>query len=177
MATTYHLSDILHQHLAHYQQQHKLTEQQALVCQHIQQCRTQTLGIQHWRCDTCQYEQQVFCSCGDRHCPRCQGRQTQAWIATQQAQVLPCRYFHLVFTLPHELNILAHYAAKPLYNALFESVWQTLAQFGMKRKHLQGQLGCTMVLHTWGQTLSQHIHLHCLIPGVWGGRQREIGMA
>ncbi|MDR9768440.1 transposase zinc-binding domain-containing protein, partial [Shewanella baltica] len=81
MATSYHLSDILHQHLAHYQQQHKLTEQQALVCQHIQLCRTQALGIQQWRCDTCQYEQQVFCSCGDRHCPRCQGRQTQAWIA------------------------------------------------------------------------------------------------
>ncbi|MDT3337472.1 IS91 family transposase [Shewanella sp. SP1S1-7] len=165
MATSYHVSDILHQHLAHYQQQHKLTEQQALVCQHIQLCRTQALGLQQWRCDTCQYVQQVFCSCGDRHCPRCQGRQTQAWIAAQQAQVLPCRYFHLVFTLPHELNILAHYAAKPLYSALFESVWQTLAQFGMKRKHLQGQLGCTMVLHTWGQTLSQHIHLHCLIPG------------
>ncbi len=165
MATSFHVSDIFHQHLAHYQQQYPLTERQAIVCQHIQQCRTPALGIQQWRCDHCQYEQQVFCSCGDRHCPRCQGRQTQAWITAQQAQVLPCRYFHLVFTLPHELSILAHYAAKSLYSALFESVWQTLAQFALNRKHLQGQLGGTMVLHTWGQTLSQHIHLHCLIPG------------
>ncbi len=165
MATSFHVSDIFHQHLAHYQQQYPLTERQAVVCQHIQQCRTPALGIQQWRCDHCQYEPQVFCSCGDRHCPRCQGRQTQAWITAQQAQVLPCRYFHLVFTLPHELNILAHYTAKSLYSALFESVWQTLVQFALNRKHLQGQLGCTMVLHTWGQTLSQHIHLHCLIPG------------
>ena len=165
MANSYHLSDILKLHLSHYQQQHKLTRQQSLVCQHIQACRTQALGEQQWRCGQCQYEQRVFCSCRDRHCPRCQGRQTQEWIAKQQTEVLPCRYFHLVFTLPHELNILAHYEAKKLYSALFEAVWQTLRQFGMTRKHLQGQLGGTAVLHTWGQTLTQHIHLHCLIPG------------
>jgi hypothetical protein len=72
-----------------------------------------------------------------------------------------------VFTLPHELNELTHSEAqaKHLYSALFEAVWQTLSRFGMTRKHLQGQLGCTAVLHTWGQTLTQHIHLHCLIPG------------
>ncbi|WP_351125146.1 transposase, partial [Shewanella sp. T24-MNA-CIBAN-0130] len=91
----------------------------------------------------------------------------QAWIDKQQQQVLHCRYFHLVFTLPHELNELTHSEAqaKHLYSALFEAVWQTLSRFGMTRKHLQGQLGCTAVLHTWGQTLTQHIHLHCLIPG------------
>ncbi|EDM67901.1 transposase, IS91 family, putative [Moritella sp. PE36] len=165
MATSYHLSDILTLNLAHYQQQHKLTQQQSLVCQHIQACRTQALGEQQWRCGACHYEQRIFCSCRDRHCSRCQGQQTQAWIAKQQTEVLNCRYFHLVFTLPHELNILAHYEAKKLYSALFEAVWQTLSQFGMTRKHLQGQLGGTVVLHTWGQTLTQHIHLHCLIPG------------
>lgn len=165
MASSYHLSDILNLHLSHYQQQHKLTQQQSLVCLHIQGCRTQSLGEQQWRCGQCQYEQRIFCSCRDRHCPRCQGKQTQEWIAKQQAEVLSCRYFHLVFTLPHELNILAHYEAKKLYSALFEAVWQTLSQFGMSRKHLKGQLGGTAVLHTWGQNLSQHIHLHCLIPG------------
>jgi len=165
MATAYHLSDILAQHLAHYQQQHKLTQQQSLVCQHIQACRTQILGEQQWRCGQCNHEQRIYCSCRDRHCPRCQGQQTQAWITKQQSEVLNCRYFHLVFTLPHELNILAHYEAKQLYSALFEAVWQTLSKFGMTRKHLQGQLGATVVLHTWGQTLTQHIHLHCLIPG------------
>ena len=165
MANSHHLSDIFNLHLKHYQQQHKLTSRQSIVCQHIQGCRTQALGEQQWRCGQCQYEQRVFCSCGDRHCPRCQGKQTQEWVEKQQAEVLHCRYFHLVFTLPHELNLLAHYKAKELYSALFESVWQTLRQFGMSRKRLQGQLGGTAVLHTWGQNLIQHIHVHCLIPG------------
>ncbi|MGS0683519.1 IS91 family transposase [Shewanella sp. 125m-7] len=180
MANSYHLSDVFNRHLPKYQQSHKLTSRQTMVCEHIQTCRTQALGEQQWRCGQCQYEQRVFCSCGDRHCPRCQGKQTQAWITKQQAEVLSCRYFHLVFTLPHELNILAHYAAKKLYSALFAAVWQTLSQFGMSRKHLQGQLGGTAVLHTWGQNLSQHIHLHCLIPGgvltaqdIWHGVQSD----
>jgi hypothetical protein len=163
----YHLSDILQAHYGHYQQHHRLSQQQRLVCQHILACRTAALGQQQWQCDNCHYQQSVFCSCRDRHCPRCQGKQTQAWIEKQQAQVLACRYFHWVFTLPHELNVLTHtdVQAKLLYSALFEAVWQTLSRFGMRRKHLQGQLGCTAVLHTWGQTLTQHIHLHCLIPG------------
>ncbi|MCL1058846.1 IS91 family transposase [Shewanella gelidimarina] len=165
MANSYHLSDVFKLHLPLYQQRYKLTSRQATVCQHIQSCRTQALGEQQWRCDECHYEQRIFCSCGDRHCPRCQGKQTQEWIEKQEAEVLNCRYFHLVFTLPHELNILAHYKAKALYSALFEAVWQTLSQFGISRKQLQGQLGGTAVLHTWGQNLSQHIHLHCLIPG------------
>jgi hypothetical protein len=163
----YHLSDILQTHYGHYQQHHRLSQQQRLVCQRILACRTAALGQQQWQCNQCHYQQSVFCSCRDRHCPRCQGKQTQAWIEKQQQQVLRCRYFHLVFTLPHELNALTHTdeQAKLVYSALFEAVWQTLSRFGMTRKHLQGQLGCTAVLHTWGQTLTQHIHLHCLIPG------------
>lgn len=113
----------------------------------------------------CSFEKTVYCSCRDRHCPRCQGRQTQQWVEQQQANVLSCRYFHLVFTLPHELNVISQYAPEKLYNSLFQAVWATLSQFAMSRKTLKGQLGMTAVLHTWGQTLTQHIHLHCLIPG------------
>ncbi|WP_404936195.1 transposase, partial [Pseudoalteromonas sp. SR44-5] len=80
----------------------------------------------------------------------------------QQEDLLPCRYFHLVFTLPHELNIIAHYNPSVLYQCLFKAVWQTLCKFAKRKMH--GQLGMTSVLHTWGQNLSQHIHLHCLIP-------------
>lgn len=157
-----HLAAILSAGLAEYAQHHKMSFQQQRVCQHLMQCRTGALGYQQWECDHCGETRQVGCSCRDRHCPRCQGAATQAWVANQQAQLLPCRYFHLVFTLPHELNVMAQYKPKQVYNSLFAAVWQTLNKFAT-RKH-QGQLGMTSVLHTWGQNLSQHIHLHCLIP-------------
>ena len=165
MVNKIHLADVFEQHLHTYQQNHVLTYQQAKVCQHIHDCRTASLGQQLWSCDHCHHEHVCYCSCRDRHCPRCQWKQTQEWIDKQREQVVDSRYFHLVFTLPHELNIIAHYRPKDLYDALFESVWKTLSKFGSNRKQLQGQLGCTAVLHTWGQTLTQHIHLHCLIPG------------
>jgi len=161
----YHLADVLAVHLAQYRQQFSLNYQQQKVCKHIAICRTEKLGVQNWRCDHCDYQQLHYCSCRDRHCPRCQGQQTQAWIEQQQTHIINSPYFHLVFTLPHELNIIAHYNEKALYDALFQSVWQTLSKFAINRKSLRGQLGVTAVLHTWGQTLTQHIHLHCLIPG------------
>jgi hypothetical protein len=121
--------------------------------------------MQQWQCEACSFDKTVYCSCRDRHCPRCQGRQTQQWVEQQQANVLPCKYFHLVFTLPHELNVISQYAPEQLYQSLFQAVWATLGKFAKSRKTLKGQLGMTAVLHTWGQTLTQHIHLHCLIPG------------
>ena len=161
----FHLADVLQRFLPAYRQHYPLTHRQALVCQHVLDCRTAKLGSQQWRCDDCGYEQVQYCSCRDRHCPRCQGKQRQQWLTKQQRQVLDCRYFHLVFTLPHELNVLSRYAAKELYSALFQAMWQTLSQFASNRRKTSGQLGVTTVLHTWGQSLSQHIHLHCLVPG------------
>lgn len=165
MATQYHVSDILAQFLPVYRQQHSLSYQEAKSCQHIMDCRTATLGAQKWQCNKCEHEQLHYCSCRDRHCPRCQGKKQQQWVKAQQAQVINTRYFHVVFTLPHELNVVTHYAKAELYSAFFQAVWQTLDKFAHNRKRLKGQLGLTMVLHTWGQTLSQHIHLHCLVPG------------
>lgn len=157
-----HLADIVNVGLGDYRQHHVMSYQQLRVCQHIQSCRTGKLGYQTWQCDSCGESQQLGCSCRDRHCPRCQGMATAKWAAKQQDNLLPCRYFHLVFTLPHELNIIAQYTPRVLYQCLFQSAWQTLRQFADRKGH--GQLGMTSVLHTWGQTLSQHIHLHCLIP-------------
>nr|WP_286268886.1 IS91 family transposase [Thalassotalea hakodatensis] len=157
-----HLADILNVSLGHYRQHHKMSYQQLRVCQHIQSCRTGQLGYQSWQCDNCGESQQLGCSCRDRHCPRCGGIATATWIQKQQENLLSCRYFHLVFTLPHELNIIAHYTPNVLYHCLFKAAWQTLNKFAKRKGH--GQLGMTSVLHTWGQTLSQHIHLHCLIP-------------
>ena len=165
MVKRYHVSDILARFLPAYRQQHAISYQQAKCCQHIMDCRTAKLGTQQWQCNHCDYEQLHYCSCRDRHCPRCQGKKTQQWAEAQQAQVINTRYCHLVFTLPHELNVITHYAQTELYSALFEAVSQTLDKFAHNRKRLKGQLGITMVLHTWGQTLSQHIHMHCLVPG------------
>lgn len=165
MAKRYHVSDILARFLPAYRQEHALSYQQAKSCQHIMDCRTAKLGSQQWQCDHCDYAQLHYCSCRDRHCPRCQGQKRQQWAEAQQAQVINTRYFHLVFTLPHELNVITRYAQTELYSALFEAVSKTLDKFAHNRKRLKGQLGITMVLHTWGQTLSQHIHMHCLVPG------------
>lgn len=165
MNTNHHLADVLQRFLPSYRQQYPLSYRQALTCQHILDCRTAKLGSQQWQCEACNYEQVQYCSCRDRHCPRCQGQKSQKWIAQQQSQVIHGRYFHLVFTLPHELNVISQYAPKALYSALFQAVWQTLSRFAANRNKHRGQLGLTTVLHTWGQTLSQHIHLHCLVPG------------
>lgn len=165
MSAALHIADALHTFLPRYRQHHTLSYQQEKVCRHITDCRTAQCGMQQWRCGDCPFEKQVYCSCRDRHCPRCQGMQTEQWIEAQQAKVLNCRYFHVVFTLPHELNVMTQYAPEKLYNCLFQAVWATLSQFAIRRKTLKGQLGMTAVLHTWGQTLAQHIHVHCLIPG------------
>ncbi len=159
-----HLADILSDGLADYQQCFRLSSQQRRVCEHILSCRTGRLGWQKWQCDSCGHEEDIGCSCRDRHCPRCQGHATQQWIDKQSAHLLPCPYFHLVFTLPHEFNVLAQYKPNVVYQSLFYSAWQTLKKFANNRRAGSGQLGMTCVLHTWGQNLSQHIHLHCLVP-------------
>lgn len=101
-------------------------------------------------------------SCRNRHCPKCQGHKRVEWIEKRQADLLPCTYYHVVFTLPQELNSLALYQPRLVYDGLFASVWATLKQFGSKEGM---HLGMIAVLHTWGQNLSLHPHLHCIVPG------------
>lgn len=159
-----HLRDIFDQALIGYQQSHRMSLQQHRVCRSILACRTGKLGYQVWQCNQCEEEKRIGCSCRDRHCPRCQGKVTQEWVEKQSQQVVSGGYFHLVFTLPHELNVLAQYKPKVVYAALFKSVWQTLQKFTANRHGRDSQLGMLSVLHTWGQNLGQHIHLHCLVP-------------
>jgi len=127
-------------------------------------CRSEALGGLEGRCDRCGAEQPRYRSCGDRHCPH-QGRATEAWSERQSANQLPVPYFHLVFTLPHRLNPWVQSHPEVIYRALFRAAWGTLNAFGHDAKRLGGQLGMTGVLHTWGQCLCQHVHLHCLVPG------------
>lgn len=143
------------------------------VCCHLMRCRTAAMGGWQWQCDTCRHEQVRYFSCRDRHCPQCQGRAIQTWAARQQAEMLPVPYHHLVFTLPAALNGWVHLHPERMYRLLFSAVWRTLARFGRDPKRLDGQLGMTAVLHTWGQTLQRHVHLHCLVPaGAWGPEGR-----
>jgi hypothetical protein len=130
--------------------------------QAVERCRTAALGGHLQQCDACGFERPVYNSCRNRHCPKCQSLAKVKWLDKQKSELLPTGYFHLVFTLPHELNPLILVNKKPLINILFQSVWQTLAQFAQNR--LRGSLGITAVLHTWDQTLLDHFHLHCLVP-------------
>ena len=132
-------------------------------------CRTGALGGQAYYCPHCRREHVVAHSCRNRHCPHCQGAAAVDWLTQQAATLLPVPYFHLVFTLPQALNGLIRQNRAALFKLLFDAASRTLLEFGAQR--LNAQLGITAVLHTWGQTLSDHYHLHCLVTG--GGLARD----
>lgn len=159
------LQAVFERFLPSYQTQHTLTPIQQKACWHIEQCRTAALGGLQQHCDHCGFEQPRYHSCRDRHCPQCQSQAQQAWCQQQMQAVLPVTYYHLVFTLPHSLNGWVELHPEAIYRSLFRSVWQTLNDFGQDPKRLNGSLGMTAVLHTWGQNLSRHVHLHCLVAG------------
>lgn len=128
----------------------------------LKKCRTSALGGHIDACDECGNISISYNSCRNRHCPKCQGRKREKWIENRENELLPVPYFHVVFTLPEVLNKTALHEPKMLYDILFESAWETLQTFG-KNKNLQ--MGMIAVLHTWGQNLSLHPHLHCIVPG------------
>ncbi|MEX0635525.1 MAG: IS91 family transposase, partial [Ferruginibacter sp.] len=113
------------------------------------------------RCDGCGHEQISYNSCRNRHCPKCQGQKRVDWIEAREGELLPVPYFHVVFTLPDELNILALHKPKIIYDALFKAAWETIGAFSGKGN----KAGMISILHTWGQNLSLHPHIHCIIPG------------
>jgi hypothetical protein len=151
------LQEVFDRFLDDFSQHHPLSPDQERACRHIEQCRTEALGGLQQQCEHCGYEAPQFYSCRDRHCPKCQGRAQQAWCEQQQQALLPVTYYHLVFTLPHELNEWVELHPEVIYPLLFQSVWNTLDAFGRDPKRLNGTLGMTCVLHTWGQTLGRHV--------------------
>jgi len=128
----------------------------------IEQCRTAALGGHIDACDGCGNISISYNSCRNRNCPKCQGHKREQWVHNRMADLLPCTYYHVVFTLPAQLNGLALYDPALVYDTLFKAVWQTLNQFG---KNAGIKLGMIAVLHTWGQNLTLHPHLHCIVPG------------
>lgn len=129
----------------------------------IKNCRTLAMGGRVEQCDSCGKRHLFYNSCRNRHCPSCQGHKREEWIQAREAELLPVPYYHVVFTIPSELNTLALHKPKQLYSILFKTAWATLKQFG-KTEGLQ--LGMISILHTWGQNLSLHPHLHCIVPSV-----------
>lgn len=134
----------------------------------IRKCRTAAMGGHIDACDSCGTISISYNSCRNRHCPKCQGYKKEAWIQARSADLLPVPYFHVVFTLPQELNTLALHKPREVYDALFVAAWQTIEAFGRDKGV---QMGKIAVLHTWGQNLSLHPHLHCIVPG--GGVDKD----
>lgn len=133
----------------------------------IRRCRTPAMGGHIDRCDDpcCQRLHLSYNSCRNRHCPTCQGHKREQWIRAREAELLDVPYFHVVFTLPSELNIFALSHPRTVYGSLFKAAWATLGQFGADPKHLGAKIGMIAILHTWGQNLGMHPHLHCIVPG------------
>ena len=159
------VADIFRLYGKTYQDTHPVFYEQKKVMYHIQVCRSAVLGGHIEQCNRCGLERNAYNSCRDRHCPKCQTLVKEQWINDRRAEVLPCGYFHLVFTLPHKLNPIILCNKRVTLNILFTAVKETLQAFAKDPNwHLHGKLGFIAVLHTWSQKLVDHFHLHCLIP-------------
>ena len=144
---------------------HAPFKQHLSVLDAIQKCRTAALGGHVDVCDSCAHVRISNNSCRNRHCPKCQGINRERWIAAQEAKLLDATYFHVVFTLPQELNVYCLKHPAVLYNLLFQSSKETIETFANDPRHLGASPGMISVLHTWGQQLSFHPHIHCIVSG------------
>ncbi|MGO9007062.1 MAG: IS91 family transposase [Beijerinckiaceae bacterium] len=131
----------------------------------IEICRTAALGGHVERCEDCAHTRIAYNSCRNRHCPKCQRRAAERWLAAREAELLPVPYYHVVFTLPAEVGAIAYQNKAAVYGLLFKAAARTLMTIAADAKHLGAAIGLTSVLHSWGQNLDHHPHLHCIVPG------------
>jgi len=157
------LSKVLEVFLPEYLQGRSVPAHQLKVLRRLSRCRSAQLGWTVWHCQHCQRSHWRLNGCGDRHCPSCQHQLSRQWLERQRQSLLPVRYFHWVFTLPAKLRPLALQNPAALYGLLFDSASATFLQFGQQR--FGAEFGLTAILHTWGQNLMNHPHLHCLVTG------------
>lgn len=157
------MADILRRHAPDYP--YSLSGEQARVLAALQVCRTAHLGGHLERCDGCGHERNAYNSCRDRHCPKCQSLARARWVAKETADLLPVPYFHLVFTMPGQLVDLTQQNQRVLYDILFAAGAEALTTIAADPKHLGAEIGFLAVLHTWGQNLQAHPHIHCIVPG------------
>lgn len=158
------LADIFRQFSVEYQHRYTLCISQQKAFQAIKQCRTATLGMHVSKCDSCDHKTVSYNSCRNRHCPKCQYIKQLLWVDKLKSRLLPTRYFHIVFTVPDFLNALFYINQRRCYDMLFKASAMALQKVAGNPAFLGAQTGAVSVLHTWGQSLSYHPHIHCLVP-------------
>jgi hypothetical protein len=158
------VAEIVRRHGDEYLRAHGATAAQRKVLRAVQNCRTAALGGHVEACDRCGQQRIAYNSCRNRHCPKCQGPATARWLEARAAELLPVPYFHLVFTLPGALGPLALQNPRVVYGLLLQAAAQTLLEVAANPRHLGAEIGFLAVLHTWGQNLLHHPHVHCVVP-------------
>jgi hypothetical protein len=156
------LADVIRRHASRLS---GLSSEQRRVLRRVAACRTAALGGHVETCDHCRHQRMAYNSCRNRHCPKCQASACARWMEARATELLPVEYFHVVFTLPNAFNGLALANKRVVYRVLFKAVSQTLLEIAANPKHLGATIGFLAILHTWGQNLALHPHLHCVIPG------------
>jgi hypothetical protein len=159
------VAEIFRQHGPAYRESHRLSRNVLRVMRAIEVCRTAVLGGHKDQCNNCGHLEISYNSCRNRHCPKCQTLRKERWIEARREDLLPIEYFHVVFTIPSELNLLVSMNRKVLYDLLFRSVSETLTELANDPKHLGAEIGSIGILHTWGQNLMDHPHIHCIVTG------------
>ena len=161
------VADIFRRHGPAYRQAHgdHLGGTERRVMAAIEACRTPTLGGHVECCDDCGFIRCAYNSCRDRHCPKCQGLARAEWLEARQAELLPVPYFHVVFTLPAAAAEIAFHNKEAVYTILFHASAEALRSVAADPRYLGAEIGAVAVLHTWGQALSHHPHLHFIVPG------------
>jgi hypothetical protein len=161
------VADIFRQFGPEYRRDHadSLSRGQRRVMGAVERCRTAALGGHVEQCDSCGHQRVAFNSCRDRHCPKCQSLTRAQWLEDRQAELLPVEYFHVVLTVPQEVAVIAYQNKAVVYNILFRAAAETLRTIAADPKHLGAEIGFIAILHTWGQNLLHHPHLHCVVPG------------
>ncbi len=167
MRTLLEVADVLRRHGAAYRQAHDghLGRAERRVMGAIEACRTAALGGHAEHCIDCGLARQAYNSCRNRHCPKCQGLARAAWLAERQADLLPVQYFHVVFTVPAPVAEIAFQNKAVVYAILFKAAAETLRVIAADPRYLGAEIGVVALLHTWGQTLCHHPHVHCVVPG------------
>lgn len=171
MQAAFEVADVLDAHWSEVQHSGRFNTWQLRTLDAVKRCRTASLGSHIDGCSACGHVRISYNSCRNRHCPKCQGKEREKWIQAREEELLPVPYFHVVFTLPDTLNQLCLFKPKLLYDLLFSSAWSVLNSFGKDPKWLGAQTGMISILHTWGQTMTLHPHLHCIVPG--GGLTKQ----
>ena len=158
------VQDIIKKYGEEYKEKHKIMPHIAKTMGAIEKCRTEKLGYHEDVCDECGYRKISYNSCRNRHCPKCQSIARAKWVEEREAEILNVKYFHVVMTIPSELYMIAYQNQSKVYKILFKATAETLEELARDKKYLGAEIGFMEVLHTWGQTLVYHPHIHCIVP-------------